>query len=233
MSTANHSVSKYRNHAQKKLEEKQSTKEIGAHETDNGRVGWDHQIHTSRLPRMIRSHMYTRLYRVPCQLCLTTSLPATDGISHEGPRFFTLVQPWRTSIFLCLSDPSHLQEQAGSMPSTQAVAPSPNYNRDGSEKVRTFDKRTRHHKPFNRQRFVSALWLHHAQLRDLVEVWALTGGCSPPVGECSPPDRNRSIFLVKNLCRFRSKFAWALPLSLILDHEFFSQKRQIRTRSEN
>ena len=94
MSTANHSVSKYRNQAQK-LEEKQS---CGAHQTDNGRVGWDHQIHTSRLPRMIRNHMYTCLYQAPCQLCLTTSLLATDDISHEGPRFFTLVQPWRTSI---------------------------------------------------------------------------------------------------------------------------------------
>ena len=56
MSTANHSASKYRNQAQK-LEEKQSCK-VGAHQTDNGWVGWDHQIHTSRLPRMIRNHMY-------------------------------------------------------------------------------------------------------------------------------------------------------------------------------
>ena len=96
MSTANYSVSKYRNQAQK-LEEKQS---CGAHQTDNGRVGWDHQIHTSRLPRMIRNHMYTRLYQAPYQLCLTTSLLATVGISHEGPRFFTLVQLWRTSIYL-------------------------------------------------------------------------------------------------------------------------------------
>ena len=61
MPTANHSVSKYRNQAQK-LEEKQS---CGAHQTDNGRVGWDHQIHTSRLPRMIRNHIYTHLYQVP------------------------------------------------------------------------------------------------------------------------------------------------------------------------
>ena len=85
MSTANHSVSKYRNQAQK-LEEKQSSKEIGAHQTDNGRVpvGWDHKIRTSRLPRMIRNHMYTlmytHLYQAPCQLCLTTSLLGTDGI---------------------------------------------------------------------------------------------------------------------------------------------------------
>ena len=98
MCTANHSASKYRNQVQK-LEEKQSCK-VGAHQTDNGRVGWDHQIHTSRLPRMIRNHIYTRLYQAPCQLCLTTSLLATDGISHERPRFFTLVQLWRTSITL-------------------------------------------------------------------------------------------------------------------------------------
>ena len=83
MFTANHSASKYRNQAQK-LEEKQPCK-VGAHQTDNERVGWDHQIHTSRQPRMIRNHMYTRFYQAPCQLCLTTSLLATDGISHEGP----------------------------------------------------------------------------------------------------------------------------------------------------
>ena len=49
-------------------------------------------------------------------------------------------------------------------------APSLSHNRDGSEKVRTFDKRTHHLKPFDRQRFVSVLWLRHDQLRDLVEV---------------------------------------------------------------
>ena len=69
------------------------------------------------------------------------------------------------------------------MHSTQAVALSPGFSRDGSEKVRTFDKRTHRHKPFDRQRFVSVLWLRHAQLRDLVEVLALTGECSPPVRE--------------------------------------------------
>ena len=72
--------------------------------------------------------------------------------------------------FLRLSDLSHTQEQAGSMPLTQAVAPSPSHNGDGSGKVRTFEKRTHRHKPFDRQRFVSVLWLRHAQLRDLVEV---------------------------------------------------------------
>ena len=74
--------------------------------------------------------------------------------------------------FLRLSDLSHTQEQAGSMLklSTQVVAQSPSHNRDGSEKVRTFDKRTHRHKPFDRQGFVSVMWLRHAQLRDLVEV---------------------------------------------------------------
>ena len=72
--------------------------------------------------------------------------------------------------FFCLSGLSHTQEQAGNMPWMQAVAPSPSYNRDGSEKVRTFDKRTHRHKPFDLQRFVSVLWFRHAQLRDLVEV---------------------------------------------------------------
>ena len=32
--------------------------------------------------------------------------------------------------------------------------------------------------------------------------------------ECSPADRNRPIFFRSNLCRFRSKFAWALSLGL-------------------
>ena len=124
--------------------------------------------------------------------------------------------------FLRLSDRSHTQKHAGSMPSTQAVAPSPGHNRDGSEKVWTFDKRTHRHKPFDRQRFVSVLWLPHAQLRDLVEVWALTGECWPPVRECPPPDRNRSIFFVQTFVNF----ALSLPGSpfefvFTLDHHFF------------
>ena len=69
------------------------------------------------------------------------------------------------------------------------------HNRDGSEMVRTFDKRTHHHKPFDRQRFVSVLWLRHARLHNLVEVWA-------PMSECSPPDQNRSIFFVQTFVDF-------------------------------
>ena len=108
--------------------------------------------------------------------------------------------------FLRSSDRSHTKEQAGSMPSTQAVAPSTSHNRDGSEKVRMFDKRTHRHKLFDRERFASVLSLRHAQLRVLLEVIALTG-------ECSPPDQNRSSFR-SNFCRHCSKFHWALPLSL-------------------
>ena len=146
------------------------------------------------------------------------------------------------------SDRSHKPEQAGSMPSTQAVAPRPSHNRDGREKVRTFDKITHRHKPFYRQRFVSVLWLRHAQLHDLVEVWALMGECSPPVRECSlpvcecslpvrecsPPDRNRSIFFVQIFV----DFALSLPghSHWVCLHPWpwiFSQKRQIWTRNEN
>ena len=60
--------------------------------------------------------------------------------------------------------------RASREPSPQAVAPSPSHNRDSSEKVWMFEKRTQHHKPFDRQWFVSVLWLRHAQLRGLVEV---------------------------------------------------------------
>ena len=75
---------------------------------------------------------------------------------------FSLSNSFFSVCFLCLYDLSHTQEQA--------VAPCPSHNRDGSEKVRTFDKRTHRHKPFDLQRLVSVLWLRHAQLRDLVKV---------------------------------------------------------------
>ena len=120
------------------------------------------------------------------------------------------------------------------MPSMEAVAPSPSHNKDGREKVRTVDKRFHRHKPFNQQGFISVLWLHHAQLRKFVQVWALTGVCSPPVGECSPPDGSWSIFFRSDLCRFRSKFAWALPLFLSSPWTMiFFQKQQLRTRRGN
>ena len=136
--------------------------------------------------------------------------------------------------FLRLSNRTHTQEQAGSMPSTQAVAPNLSQNRDGSEKVWTFNKRTHRHKPFDRQRFVSVLWLRHAQLRDLVEVCTLADGCSPPVRGCSPLDRNGLIFFVQTFV----DFSLSLPghdlwVCLHLGPWSFCQKRQIRTRNEN
>ena len=114
-------------------------------------------------------------------------------------------------FFLRLSDQSRTQEQAGSMPSTKAAAPRLSHNRDGSEKVRKLDKRTHRHKPFDRQRFASVLWLRNGQLRDSFEVCALTGEyCSRVLAA----RWNMVIFFRSNLCRFRSNFAWALRLSL-------------------
>ena len=38
----------------------------------------------------------------------------------------------------------------------------------GHEKARTLYKRTHRHKPFDHQRFLSGLWLRHAQLRAIL-----------------------------------------------------------------
>ena len=128
--------------------------------------------------------------------------------------------------FLRLSDLSHRREQGRSMPLTQAVEPSPGHSRDGSEKVRTFDKRTHRHKLFDRQRFVSVLWLRHAQMLNLVEVWALTSECSPPV-------RNWSVFFVQTFVDFALRLPWhSLWVCLHPGPWIFSKKRQIRTRNE-
>ena len=116
---------------------------------DGGHV---HNVTTSHLERKETKFVSkTAIYRrIRSSVCLLNSL------------FFV--------PFFCLSDLSHTQEQAGRMPWMQVLAPSPSYNRDGSDKVRTFDKRTHRHKPFDLQRFVSVLWFRHAQLRDLIEV---------------------------------------------------------------
>ena len=101
------------------------------------------------------------------------------------------------------------------MPSTQVVAPSARHNRDGSEKVRTFDKRTHRHKPFDRQRFVSVLWLRHAQLRELPKYELLRASARPQFASARRQIGTGLFFFFHlNFCRFRSKFAWALPLSL-------------------
>ena len=63
ISTANRHESRCRNPALKLYEKFAGQEDLTwTTKTDNGRShrGWDHQIHTSRLPRMIRSHMYTR-----------------------------------------------------------------------------------------------------------------------------------------------------------------------------
>ena len=102
-------------------------------------------------------------------------------------------------LILRLSDRSNMQEWAGSMHSTidtGGTAAIPSHNRYGREKVGALAIRTHRHKPFDRQRFVSVLWLRHAQLLHLVGVWGLKGECSPPVCECLPADGNRSIFFL-------------------------------------
>ena len=70
---------------------------------------------------------------------------------------FSLSNPLVCVPFLHLSDQSDKQEKARSLNLTLAKASSPSHNRDGNKKARTFDKRTHHHKDFDRQRFVSAL----------------------------------------------------------------------------
>ena len=129
------------------------------------------------------------------------------------PYVFSLSNSLVFVSFLCLSNLSHRQEQGGSMSSMQVVEQSPGHTRDGSEKVRTFDKRTLRHKLFDRQRFVSVSWLRHAQLRNLVEVWALMGDFAASSRVLAA--RSKPVYFFRsNLCRFLSKFAWALPLSL-------------------
>ena len=101
--------------------------------------------------------------------------------------------------------------------STQAVAPSPSHNRDGSEnfRVRTFYKRTHHHaqtvrSPKIRERLVvmprstaRSCRSMSSYGRVLATSWRVLAARLEPV-----------YFFRSNLCRFSSKFAWALPFSL-------------------
>ena len=86
--------------------------------------------------------------------------------------FLVSVKLAHLCVFLRVADLSHRQEQGGSMPSTQAVIPSPGHSAETVVRrpVQTFDKRSHRHKPFDRQRFVSVWCLRHAQMPDLVEV---------------------------------------------------------------
>ena len=107
------------------------------------------------------AHCHVRDFRAVLTMQLRTSSEFEKKTKFVGKKPFTVevallfVFSLSNSLFfvsfLHLSDISHMQEQAGSMPSTQTVVQSLSHNRDGSEKVRAFDKRTHRHKPFDRQ----------------------------------------------------------------------------------
>ena len=115
--------------------------------------------------------------------------------------------------FLRLSDLSYAQEQAGSIPSMHAVAPSPSHKRDGSEKVRTFDKSTHRHKILRTPKIRERLVVTTRSTRSCRSMSSygrvLATGLRVLAARSEP-----AYFFLSNFCRFRSKFAWALPLSL-------------------
>ena len=104
-------------------------------------------------------------------------------------------------------------------------------------------------KQFDRQRFVSVLGLRHAQLRNLVgrvltaisrvlaassqvlaassRVLAASSRVLAASARVLAARTEPVYFFRSNLCRFRSKFAWALPLSLYMSSpltmNFFSE----------
>ena len=80
----------------------------------------------------LRTSSERKLILSATRLPFTVEIVLLDVFSLSNSLFF--------ESFLRLSDLSHRQEQAGSMPSTQAIPPSPGHNSEGSEKVRTFDK---------------------------------------------------------------------------------------------
>ena len=93
----------------------------------------------------------------------------------------------------------------------QAVAPSPGHSRDGSEKVQTFDKRTHRHKPFDHQERLFVTPRSTAgSCRSMSSYGRVLAASSRVLAARSKP----VYFFRSNLCRFRSKFAWALHLSL-------------------
>ena len=109
---------------------------------------------------------------------------------------------------LCVcTDLSHTQVQAVCMPWMQAVAPSPSYNRDGSEKVRTFDKRTHRHKPCDIQKICERLVVPTRSTarscRSMSAYGRVLAASSRVLAARSEP----VYFFRSNFCRFRSKFA--------------------------
>ena len=129
------------------------------------------EVHVNKQSQCWLSRAQSHNFVLQAKRKLTLSA-TRQPIMVETLFFMSSLCQTRSSLCLFFVHPtrSHTKEQAGSMPLTQGVAPSPSHNRDSSEKVRTFDKRTHRHKLFDRQRFVSVLWLHHAQLHDLLEV---------------------------------------------------------------
>ena len=123
---ANHRKSRYRNSVWKlweKLAGQEDWTWRRAHQTDimlgGGGVGTPWPATVSHISTTHNDqnldNMYTRLHQAPCQLCLKTSLLATECSTlkgphfftpvqtectrHEGARSFTFVQSWRTSMY--------------------------------------------------------------------------------------------------------------------------------------
>ena len=167
----------------------------------------------------LRTSSERKLSLSATRLPFTVEIALLDVFSLSNSLFF--------ASFLRLSDLSHRQEQAGSMPSTQAIPPSPGHNRDGSEKVRTFDKEAIATNRLIAKDSLASCGCATFNCPYLVEVWA-------PTGECSPPDHNRSIFFAQTFVDFAlSLLGHSLWVFLHPGPRFFSQKRQIRTTNEN
>ena len=89
MSKANHWESRYRNQVKNLRKTSQQEDRIGEEHIKQimgGSVGTTRFTHLDdRRVGMTENHTYTRLYhdQAPCQLCLITSLVATECITHE------------------------------------------------------------------------------------------------------------------------------------------------------
>ena len=115
--------------------------------------------------------------------------------------------------FLRLSDQSHLKEQDGSIPSTQAVTPIPSHDRDGSEKVRTFDEETIATNPSIAKDSWASCGYATLNCTILSKYELLRVGARRQFASARRQIGN-GLFFRSNLCPFCSKFALALPFSL-------------------
>ena len=131
--------------------------------------------------------------------------------------------------FFRLSDLSHMQDQARSMPSTQAVARSPSHNRDGSEKIANVRQDDPSPQPLRSskicERLVVTARSTARSCRSMSSYGRVLAASSRVLAASSRvlaassrvlAARSEAVYFFRsNLCRFRSKFAyWALPLSL-------------------